>query len=420
MPPSRPGPDRTTTVRNAPPPAGPAAGRTTAPRPAPGARRGLTAVLASTLGLGVAYGVGYTITGVRFDAWGAPGWLVGLAGAAPALAVLLLVPVAPRIATRLGTVPAMLTGAALVAATFALMPVLDGVGWWLVLRFLSGLGLTLPWLVGESWINTVADDAVRGRVLAVYTVLLFGGWATGPLLLEVVGTRGPVPFLLGIAGMALSAAPLVAARSLAPALHDPGRFSPRAVVGLAPVAMAAALVGGVVEFGYISLLPVYAVAAGADADTALRLLSVLLVGGIVLQVALGWLADRVDRLTLLAGLGIALAVLAPVLALALAGPVDVPGAALAAAFVLGGVVLAFYALGLTILGQQVPAGRLVLANAGFLMTYEAGAVGGPLLAGLAMDLWPPHGLAVVICAAGLGIAAHALRARRAAPVARGR
>jgi hypothetical protein len=37
-----------------------------------------------------------------------------------------------------------------------------------------------------------------------------------------------------------------------------------------------------------------------------------------------------------------------------------------------------------------------------------------------MDLWPPHGLAVVICAAGLGIAAHALRARRAAPVTRGR
>jgi MFS family permease len=85
----------------------------------------------------------------------------------------------------------------------------------------------------------------------------------------------------------------------------------------------------------------------------------------------------VDRLTLLAGLGIALAVLA----LVLAWSVDVPGVALAAAFALGGVVLAFYALGLTILGQQVPAGRLVLANAGFLMTYEAGAVGGPLLAG---------------------------------------
>ncbi len=369
----------------------------------------LAAVLASTLGLGVAYGIGYTITAVQFDAWGAPGWQVGLAGAAPALAVLVLVPFAPRIAARLGTVPAMLIGAVLVAVSFALMPVLEGVGWWLLLRLLSGAGLTLPWLVGETWINTVSSDAVRGRVLAVYTLLLFGGWAAGPVVLERIGTTGTAPFAVGVAGMVLMAAPLVAARRLAPSLHDPGRSSLGAVVRLAPVALAAALVGGIAEFGYISLLPVYAVQTGADADTALRLLSVLLVGGIVLQFALGWLADRVDRLRLLAVLGVALAVLAVVLA----ALVDVPGVAFAAAFALGGVVLAFYALGLTVLGQQVPTAQLVLANAAFLMSYEAGAVGGPLLGGLAMDLWPPHGLAVVVAAAGLLLAGYAVRARRA-------
>ncbi len=370
----------------------------------------LAAVLSSTLGLGIAYGIGYTVTAVRFDAWGAPGWQVGLAGAAPALAVLVLVPFAPRIAARLGTVPAMLTGAALVAASFALMPVLEGVGWWLLLRLVSGAGLTLPWLVGETWINTVSSDAVRGRVLAVYTLLLFGGWAAGPVLLDRLGTTGPAPFAVGIAGMVLMAAPLVAARRLAPSLHAPGRSSVRAVVRLAPVALVAALVGGVAEFGYISLLPVYATETGADGGTALRLLSVLLVGGIVLQFAFGWLADRVDRLGLLAVLGVALAVLAVVMAVL----VDVPGVAFAAAFALGGVVLAFYALGLTVLGQQVPTGQLVLANAAFLVSYEAGAVGGPLLGGLAMDLWPPHGLAVVVAAAGLALAGYVLRVRRTA------
>jgi hypothetical protein len=87
--PTRPRPD--TTVRETLPPTA-----VTAPapddgppppgagvRPGPGARRGLAAVLASTLGLGIAYGVGYTVTGVRFDAWGAPGWLVGLAAPLP-------------------------------------------------------------------------------------------------------------------------------------------------------------------------------------------------------------------------------------------------------------------------------------------------------------------------------------------------
>ncbi len=372
-------------------------------------RWSLAAVLASTVGLGIAYGIGYTITSVQFREWGAPGWLVGLAGSAPALAVLLLVPFAPRLAVRLGPVAAMVLGAALVAVSFALMPVLDGPGWWLLLRFVSGAGLVLPWLVGETWINTVSSERVRGRVLAVYTVLLFGGWAAGPLIIERVGTTGTAPFALGVAGMVLLAAPLIAARRLAPVLHDPGRLSPRALVRLAPVATAAALTGGVAEFGYISLLPVYAVRAGAAGDTALQLLSVLLVGGMVLQFALGWLADRVDRLRLLAALGVGLAVLTALLAVVIAAG----AVAFAAAFALGGVVLAFYALGLTVLGQQVPPGQLVLANAGFLMAYEAGAVAGPLLGGLAMDVWPPHGVAVVIVAAGLGIAAYARRARRA-------
>jgi MFS family permease len=208
--------------------------------------------------------------------------------------------------------------------------------------------------------------------------------------------------------MVLLAAPLVAARRLAPVLQTPGRFGLREVIALAPVALAASATGGVVEFGYISLLPVYAVEAGASDSTALRLLSVLLVGGIVLQFGIGWLADRIDRTALLAALGVALAALAVLLA----AVIGTDGPAFAAAFVLGGVVMAFYAVGLALLGQHVPRERLVVANAGFLTAYEAGAVVGPLVGGAAIDAWPPHGIAVVTVAAGLALAVHTWTVRR--------
>jgi MFS family permease len=370
---------------------------------------GLVAVLASTLGLGLSYGIGYTLTSVRFEDWGAAGWLVGLAAAMPALAVLAVIPFAPRLAARLGTVPTMLLGAALVAASFALMPVLESPAWWLVLRLLAGAGLALPWLAGETWINTVSTDAVRGRVLALYTVLLFGGWAAGPQLVDVLGADGTAPFALGVAAMALCAAPLVAGRRLAPPMHPAGRFDLRGAVALAPVAIGAAFVGGIAEFGYLSLLPSYAAAAGLGDSAALRLLTVLIVGGITLQFAIGWLADRVDRRRLLGGLSGTLAVSAVVLAVTIdAGP-----AAYAATFVLGGVVMGFYAVGLAILGQQVPVHRLALANAAFLMGYEGGAVVGPVLGGAAMDAWRPHGLAVFVAVAGLAFAAVVLRGVRA-------
>jgi MFS family permease len=368
-------------------------------------RLSLVAVLASTFGLGLSYGIGYTVTSVRFESWDAAGWLVGLAAAMPSLGVLAVIPLAPRLAARLGTVRTMLAGALLVAVTFALMPVLDAPGPWLALRFLAGVGLALPWLAGETWINTVSTDAVRGRVLATYAILLFGGWAAGPQLVDLLGQTSPAVYAIGVAAMVVCAAPLILGRRLAPRFHDTGRFDVRQAVALAPVAIAAAVVGGVAEFGYISLLPSYALDAGLTESEGLRLLTVLLVGGMALQWGIGWLADRVDRRALLAALGVTLAATATLMALAIGSAAG----ALLAAFVLGGTVMGFYAVGLALLGERVPVERLALANAAFLMAYEGGATVGPVVGGAAMDVWRPHGVAVVMVAVALAFTAIAVR-----------
>jgi|GEM_PF-379014 MFS family permease len=388
---------------------------TTLDRPTPGTGRrhaplGVLAVLVATAGLGLSYGVGYTATTLQFAAWGAPGWLTGLAGAAPSLAVLLLVPFAPVIAGRVGVVPAMLAGAVLGAISFALLPVLDGPGWWLLLRFLAGAGLTLPWLLGETWINLVTRDQIRGRVLALYTVVLFGAWAVGPELLARLGTTPATTSALGVAAMAIAATPLALAARLAPRLPGATRVRIRSALGLAPFAMAAALAGGVAEFGAVSLLPVQALAVGLDQDTVLRLLSLLLVGGIALQPVIGWLADRVDRGQLLGGLGAALAVLG----LALAVGLGTPGVATVTVTLLGGVVMGFYTVGLTLLGEQVRPHRMVAANAAFLVAYEAGATVGPVAAGAALDRWPSAGLGLVLLLAGLTYAGFIAGGRRTA------
>jgi MFS family permease len=364
-------------------------------------RLSLLAVLSSTAGLGLAYGIGFTLTSLRFEAWGEPGWVVGLAGAAPAFAVLLLVPLGPAIAARVGAAPAMLAGAALMAVTFALMPVLATPQWWLVLRVVAGAGLALPWLVGETWINTVSADRWRGRVLAAYTVLLFGGWAIGAQLVGLLGVESRAAYGAGIAAMALCALPLVLGRRMAPGIPAAGRFRLRAALGLAPVAMAASVMGGVAEFGYVSLIPSYALASGFAPAQAVHVLTALIVGGVVLQAVVGTLADRLDRVRLLAGLGLALA--AGVLGLATAAGSFPAG--LVAAFLLGGVVTGFYSVGLAVLGSRVPVASLAAANAAYLMSYEAGAVVGPLVGGAAIDVWQPHGLAVVMAAAGLAFTA---------------
>ena len=347
----------------------------------------LAAVIVSTVGLGLSYGVGYPLTALKFEAWGAPGWLIGLAGGMPALAVFVLLPILPRIIGRIGAVQSMVIGCTLTGLGFALMPVFQSVEAWILLRFLVGAGMTFPWLVGETWINTVTTDATRGRVMALYVMGLFTGYAAGPLVLDVVGTDGLAPYAIGVGAMIATAAPLLAAWNLAPSLEPHPQSGLWAAVRLAPIAMVGALAGGVTELGYFSLLPVYALGSGLTTSEGLVLLSTLMVGGIVLQFAVGWLCDRVSRDAVMIAIGFACAGLAVASAMAMDDTVS----RLVLTFLLGGAVLGFYSVGLIVLGTRVPASELAVANAAFLMIYQAGSIVGPGAAGVAMDLWEPHG-----------------------------
>jgi MFS family permease len=381
-----------------------AAGAITAPRDR---ALSLAAVISANAGLGLAYGIGYPLAALTFEGWGAAAWLTGIAGAAPALAVLAMLPLVPAIARRMGTVPAMVLGCAVAALGFALMPLLDSPEAWIALRLMQGAGITLPWLIGETWLNLVAEDRTRGRVMSLFVVSLFAGFAAGPLAVEWLGVAGPAPFLVGIGALVLTAAPLVLARRLAPAVEGHGGTGLLAAARLAPLAMAGALAAGLLEMGNLALLPVYAIGAGLSESAGLRLLTVLILGGLVLQFAVGWLSDRMSRRVLLAALGLLCTALTAVLAWTVAAG----GFAAGVAFALGGAVLGVYSLSLTILGERVQGGALAVANAAYLMAYQIGAMAGPALGGAAMAAWPPHGFAVLLALAGLGLVLAAARLR---------
>lgn len=360
----------------------------------------LTAVIVSTVGLGLCYGIGYPLTALKFEEWGASGWLIGLAGGMPALAVFVLLPILPRIIGRIGAAQSMIVGCTLTAFGFLLMPVFQSVEAWILLRFLAGAGMTLPWLVGETWINTVTTDAARGRMMALYGMAVFTGYAAGPLVLNAVGIASLAPYAVGIGAMVATVAPLLAAWNLAPALESHPQSGLLGAIRLAPIAMVGAFAGGITELGYFSLLPVYALQTGLTAEDGLILLSTLTVGGIVLQLPLGWLCDRVSRDAVMVGLGLAGAVLMVASAMANDGEIS----RLLLSFLLGGAVLGFYSVGLIVLGTRVPVSELAVANAAFLMIYEAGSIVGPGVAGVAMDIWQPHGFVAAMAVFALATA----------------
>ena len=370
----------------------------------------IAAVITSTVGVGVSYGIGYPITALTLEQWGAPSWLNGLVGSAPALAILICLPFFPKMVGRLGTIPAMALGCCLVGIGFLLMPLFPSPEAWLILRFMMGAGLALPWLVGETWINTVASDQTRGRMLALYAMALFSGFAVGPFILDQVGIDGWVPFLIGAGGIFLAVIPLVLAAPLAPRMPKHPETGVFGAIRLAPVAMIAGVVGGVLEFGHFVMLPIYALQTGAGETEALRLLTIFIVGGIVLQFVIGWLADQASARTVLIGSALLFALVAASQLI-----ISDPWLRAVAVFVMGGLGVGFYTLSLTHIGQRVRVHELAVANAAFLITYQVGAMVGPTVSGVAMGIWQPHGfVAAMVAAALIGALAMALVRRNPA------
>ena len=132
------------------------------------------------------------------------------------------------------------------------------------------------------------------------------------------------------------------------------------------------------------LLPVFALPyVNEDYSAASRTVAWLASGELMLPLLIGWLADFYDKrklmilLTLIAVLDL---FLIPVF-------FHLPFARILMLFLLGGVTMGFYVLGLTMLGEKFKGQILVSANASFIFFLSIGEILGPPVIGRAMDLF---------------------------------
>lgn len=355
--------------------------------------------------IGVAFGILVPLTALLLEQRDLAGSVIGFVSAMPSLGIVLAMPLAPRLVARFGVMPMVLSGLAISLTSVLLMPVADHPIFWSLLRLIAGMAMAVPWLLGETWINALAPEPRRGQVMALYGIAFFGGMAVGPLVLQAAGTEGWLPFLLAAGGLLVAAAPLPFIGHLAPSLRSKQPLGLIGALLAAPTVFGAALMAGASESALYTLLPVYGVRSGMAEGASLQLLSWLLLGAIVLQYPLGMLGDRIGRrLVLILSALLAAACCFFVLTLS----ADAVASHYMLMLPLGGCLLAFYSLGLALLGQRFPPVQLAIANATFILAYEFGSLGGPVLGGLAMDLGHPGGLMVFVAAICLLFAGLAL------------
>lgn len=267
---------------------------------------------------------------------------------------------------------------------------------WFVIRFFMGVTGSVLFIVSESWMAEITPDATRGRVMGLYNTALASSFAIGPLILTMTGANGVLPFLSGIVLMALAALPLVLAGRYLPESSGKASFNVLSFFRVAPLLVFGCIVVAFKDMAATSLLPVYGVRSGLTESLAVLMLFFGALGGAVLQIPIGWLADHYNRLWVLSSCGI----FGMLGVAALPFVVTIPWLLCLVVFLWMGFFAGIYTVVMTLAGQWFRGLELATAMAAFGVFWGLGGVAGPLVSGVAMDLWNPHGLPAVF----LGVA----------------
>lgn len=147
------------------------------------------AVSAAVVIVGLALGVTLPLVSFRLESWGYGPFAIGVMAGMPAIGVLVGARLTGRLAGWFGTPQTLRLCLLASAASVALLSVMPNYPLWLLLRLLIGISLTVVFVLGESWINQLVEDRLRGRLVALYGTGFALSQLCGPLLLTLLGTE---------------------------------------------------------------------------------------------------------------------------------------------------------------------------------------------------------------------------------------
>ncbi|CAE6884300.1 MULTISPECIES: MFS transporter [Pseudomonas] len=350
------------------------------------------AVCSAVISIGLALGVTMPLVSLRLESWGYDSFAIGVMAATPAVGVLLGASLAGRLAARFGTTALMQACLLLGALSVALLALVQSYAVWVALRLFIGVALTVVFILGESWINQLAVEKWRGRLVALYGTGYALSQLSGPLLLTALGTDTDSGFWTGV-GLLIGGSLILLGRSGAPRV-DAHSASGRGLAVFCrkmPAIAWAVMLFAAFEAMMLTLLPVYGLRQGFTQEVALFMVSVVVVGDAVLQLPIGWLADRISRQLLFRCCGLVLLVsslaIPALLHTALIWPLLVAFGASA-----GGL----FTLSLILIGERYRDDELVRANAHVAQLWGIGCLIGPLTTGAVSQWISGHALPLLM------------------------
>ncbi len=342
------------------------------------------------LGMGVLMlgaGLQSTLLSLRATLEGFPTPVTGLIMSCYYVGYVVGTMVAPPMLQRVGHIRVFAVLAAVASVAILIQGLFVDPLAWSAMRLTSGLCFAGIYVVAESWLNDRASRSNRGRLLAVYMLVLYVGLGAAQFLLIVSDPRSATPFMLVSVLISLAMVPIVVSAQQVPERAVPRKVRLLELYRDSPLGVVGVIVSGLISSIIFSMGPVYARLSGLDTTRVATFMAVSILAAVATQYPVGRLSDRMDRRTVIAGV----CMLTMLVASTIVTFHNMPHAVfLTLAALFSGFALTLYSLSVSHVNDKLEPTQMVAASSALLLLNGASAAIGPTLAGALMAAFGPR------------------------------
>jgi len=340
-----------------------------------------------------------TLLGLRGDIEGFSTFSLSIVMSAYFMGFLFSSRYTPKLISRVGHVRVFAAMGSTISAVLILYPLLVDPISWTVGRIVIGFCFCGVYVTAESWLNDASSNETRGQSLSVYMIVQMAGVVFAQFIVSLGDVSGYVLFIIPSVLVSLAFAPILLSVKPTPAFEAAKPMTVREVIAASPLACFGMFMLGGVFAAQFGMSAIYGNRIGLTVGEISLFVSAIYVGALVAQYPIGWLSDRADRRVLIVWvslIGSAGSLIAFLVS-------DLYAIIVLSGVIVGGTSNPLYALLLAYTNDYLDREDMAAASGGLLFINGLGAILGPLIVGVMMDVIGANGFWLYTAFLMLGI-----------------
>ena len=308
----------------------------------------------------------------------------------------------PNVISRVGHIRVFAAFASLASLIILVHSILIHPFIWFLLRVLTGISMVCIYTVAESWLNDRSSNKNRGSVLSIYMVILYGSMGIGMFLLNFSTPKNFEPFILVSVITSVALIPILLTKKKPPTFKKINVMSFSELYKSSPFGVVSSFFYGTIQSALFTLLAVYAASMNFTILEVSVVTFLLAVSGAVAQFPVGKISDVYDRRKVIIASTFGAAIFS-LITIFVSGQMYLPdGLATSKTwFYIFFILFSFcslpmFSLILAHTNDYITKDKFVAAGAGLQFTFGLGAISGPFLCSIFMDLVGSNGFFVFL------------------------